>query len=123
MAPPELARHAPGLDVFKPFKIGLLPIFRHEIGAAVAHGGQRRLRQRLGVDIPLIGEARLQHRVRAVAVRHGVDIVDDLREQPALVHHRHDARARLEAVEAVERFDGEIKLRRRRNVRLEIWIV
>ena len=30
MAPPELARDAPGLDVLQPVEIGLLPILRHE---------------------------------------------------------------------------------------------
>ena len=109
MAPPQLPRNTPGLDILQPLEIGLLPILRHEIGAAVAHGGQRRLGQRLGVDIPLVGEARLQHRVRAVAMRHGMDIVGDFGEQSALVHHRHDARARLETVEPVERLDRRVE--------------
>ena len=34
MAPPELARDAPGLDVLHPVEIGLLPVLRHELGRA-----------------------------------------------------------------------------------------
>ena len=30
MAPPELARDAPGLDVLHPLEIGLFPVLRHE---------------------------------------------------------------------------------------------
>ena len=30
MTPPELTRHAPGLDILQPLEIGLLPILRHE---------------------------------------------------------------------------------------------
>ena len=39
----------------------------------VAHRLDRRLRQRLGVHVPLIGQKRLDDRARAVAVRHGVN--------------------------------------------------
>ena len=38
-------------------------------------------------------------------MRHRVGVRLDLREQPALLQHRDDALARLEAVEAVERQD------------------
>ena len=34
MAPPELARDAPRLDVLHPVEIGLLPVLRHELGLA-----------------------------------------------------------------------------------------
>ena len=41
VAPPELARDAPGLDVLHPVEIGLLPVLRHEDGAALAHRRDR----------------------------------------------------------------------------------
>ena len=41
----------------------------------------RGLRQRLGVDIPLVGEERLDHDARAVAMRHHVRVRLDLVEQ------------------------------------------
>ena len=54
----------------QPFEIGLLPVLRHEPGPALAHRRERRLGQRLGVDVPLVGQPRLDDRVGAVAVRH-----------------------------------------------------
>src|SRR6202012_588909 len=56
MPPPELARNAPRLDVLEPVEVGLLPALRHELSLAPADRVNRRTSQRLGVDIPLIGE-------------------------------------------------------------------
>ena len=81
MAPPELARDAPRLDVLHPVEIGLLPVLRHEVGLALAHRGDGVDRQRLGVDVPLVGEERLDHHVGAVAVRHHVRVRLDLVDQ------------------------------------------
>ena len=56
-------------------------ILRDEDGAPALDRLDRRLRQRLGVDIPLIGEPGLDHRARAVAMRHHqrmrLDLVDE----------------------------------------------
>ena len=82
MAPPDLARDAPGLDIVHPIEERRLPLRRHEHGLALAHRGDRRLRQRLGVDVPLIGEKRLEHRAGAVAVRHHMRRRLDLVEKP-----------------------------------------
>ena len=82
MAPPDLPRNAPGLDVLHPVEEGRFPLLRHEHGLALAHRRDRRLRQRLGVDVPLIGEERLEHRAGAVAVRHDVLRRLDLVDQP-----------------------------------------
>ena len=86
MAPPDLPRDAPGLDVLHPVEERRFPLRRHEHGFALAHGGDRRLRQRLGVDVPLIGEKRLEHGAGAVAVRHDMrrrlDLVDEAAQPP-----------------------------------------
>ena len=101
MAPPELARDAPGLNVLEPFEIGLLPVLRDEEGLALAHRRERGLSQRLGVDVPLVGEPGLDDGVGAVAVRNGVRVRLDLL-QPALGGHQaDDALARLETIDAV----------------------
>ena len=80
VTPPQLARDAPWLDVFHPVEIGRLPVLRHEVGLALAHGGDCRLGQFCCVDVPLLGQIRLDHHVGAVAVRHrigdGLDLVD-----------------------------------------------
>src|SRR5690606_955762 len=66
MAPPELARDAPGLDVLHPVEIGLFPMLRHELGPPGPHRLDRRPGQDLGVDIPLVGEERLDRNTAPV---------------------------------------------------------
>src|SRR5271155_2998709 len=56
VTPPELARNAPGLDILQPLEVGLFPVFRDEAGLAQPYRLQGRLRQSLGVDIPLLGQ-------------------------------------------------------------------
>ena len=102
MAPPELARDAPRLDVLHPVEIGLLPVLRHERGLAVAHRVDGAHCERLGVDVPLVGEERLDHHGRAVAVRHHVRVRLDLVEQARRLQPLDDRLARGEAVDAVE---------------------
>jgi hypothetical protein len=41
MAPPQLARDAPVLDVFQPLVVGGRPVFRHELDLAAAHDVER----------------------------------------------------------------------------------
>src|SRR3546814_1890014 len=50
--------------------------------------------------IPLIGEPRLDHHARAIAIRRLDDAILDALEQAGLVEQRHDALARREPVEA-----------------------
>ncbi len=47
----------------------LLPAARHDFDRARSHRRHRRSGQRLGVDIPLVGQPRLDHRAGAVAHR------------------------------------------------------
>ena len=68
MAPPQLPRHAPGLDVLEPVEPGLRPSLRHDPDVALLHGLKRWKRELGGVDVPLIGEPRLDHHARPVAV-------------------------------------------------------
>ena len=66
--PPQLARHAPRLDILQPVEAGLLPassgtiLIAPERTASIAG-----LRERRGIDIPLVGQPRLDHHARAVA--------------------------------------------------------
>ena len=122
MAPPELARDAPGLDVLHPVEIGLLPALRDDCGPPFAHAGDRGLGQRLGVHVPLVGQERLDRHAAAVAVRDGMRVLLRLLDQLALLHHRDDALARGEAVEPVERVDRLGKLRRSGHVLQEIRV-
>ena len=100
MAPPELARDAPGLDVAHPLEIGVLPPRGHEADAAGLHRFDRGLGEGLGIDVPLVGQPRLDDRARAVAVGHGVDVRLHLLDQALGLQIGKHARARLHPVEA-----------------------
>ena len=76
---------------------------RHEHGLAFAHRLDRRLRQRLGVDVPLIGEKRLEHRAGTVAVRHDMARRFDLVEKTCGFQSLDDFLPRHEAIETVQR--------------------
>ncbi len=69
VTPPQLAADAPGLDVFHPVEEGLLPALRHDFDCAALHGFDRLLRQRFGIDIPLVGQPGFDHHAAAVAER------------------------------------------------------
>ena len=78
MAPPELARDAPRLDVLHPAEELLAPALGHELHAAVARRRDRRLGELLGVGVPLLGQERLDRHAAAIAVGHGVGVRLDL---------------------------------------------
>ncbi len=63
------------------------------------------------VDVPLVGEPRLDHRAGTVAMRHDVEMRLDLIEKPALFHHLDDALPRVEAVETIKFPDRRSELR------------
>ena len=69
VAPPELARDAPGLDVLEPVVIGLLARLGDDLGAPVAHRVEGGANDLLGIDEPLVGEHRLDDHLGAVAER------------------------------------------------------
>ena len=103
VAPPELAGHAPGLDVLEPIEIGLLPVLRDELGLAVAHRGERGLSERLGVDVPLVGQPRLDDRHSSGRRAGPCGRAARFSGAGPRRHHRDDALARVEAIEAIER--------------------
>ena len=67
MAPPQLPRYAPVVDVVHPFEIGLGPAFGDEARRAVFHGGHGRFGQGANLHIPLIGQVRLYGGAGALA--------------------------------------------------------
>jgi hypothetical protein len=102
VAPPELARDAPRLDVLHPVGVDLRPPLGHEARPAVAHGLERRVGHALYFEEPLLGHERLDDPLAAVAVRHLVAVLLHLADQAELLERGHDLLARLEAVEAGE---------------------
>ena len=107
MAPPELARDAPVLDVVEPVEIGVLPVVRHEADAAAFDGLDRRLRDARPaagaavvellareVDEPLVGQEGFDDGAAAIAPRHLELVIDDLLDQAARVDRLAFVRAR-----------------------------
>ena len=103
MAPPELARNAPGLDVAHPGEERVLPLLRHEHCLAGLHRLDRRLRQHFSVAVPLHRQQRLDRHAAAIAVRHLMRVSLRLRQQAEPLELRHNRLARCASVHAVER--------------------
>ena len=78
MAPPQLARDTPGLDVLEPVIPGLGPAFGNDPDCTRAGCFDDRLYQCRGVDIPLIGKPWLDHHTRPVAIGGGDRSILDL---------------------------------------------
>src|SRR3546814_12485703 len=62
VAPPQLARDAPVLDIFQPLAVGGGPVFRDEFQLARIDRGQPLLGQTFHAHEPLVGEHRLDRR-------------------------------------------------------------
>ena len=82
MAPPQLTADAPVVYVLHPVEKGLLVLLGSEADGFLAvgpglHGGDGFVRQRLNLDEPLRGKARLDHSFAAVAVADVVGVVLD----------------------------------------------
>ncbi|MNT00926.1 hypothetical protein D3C72_1353740 [compost metagenome] len=102
MAPPELTRDAPGLDVAQPFEIDLLIALGLEDRVAVLDRLQRRLSQGVGVNVPLVRQPRLDNHARAVAVRDDVLGRFDLAQPVLFLGAGDDGLSRGEAVQIVK---------------------
>ena len=106
VAPPQLARDAPILDIVQPLVVGVDPVLGVELDLAGAHAFQCLLgdgfafRARLAHrDEPLVGEHRLDHHAGAVAARHFEFVLFGLLEQAECLKVGHDLFARFKAVE------------------------
>ena len=100
VAPPQLTRDAPVLQIAHPRKIHVLVVFRHELDVAILHCFDGRFGQTLYGDKPLIGEQRLDNVAGAVAIGQGVIDRLDLLQQPGSLHVGDQALARFETVQA-----------------------
>ena len=100
VAPPELAADAPVLDVAHPGEVHVLVLLGHELDTAVFHGGDGVFGQRLGADVPLVGQPGLDDGAGAVALRYFQRVVVDLLEQAHGLELGDDGLARGEAVHA-----------------------
>ena len=111
VAPPQLARDTPVLDIVEPLVVGVGPVFRHHLDFAIRDFFQRDFGNRLAGkvrafrrglahrDEPLVGQHRLDHHAGTVAARHhqfvrldgfqqalGVEVGDDLLAGGEAIH-------------------------------------
>ena len=69
MPPPQLAGNAPVLNVAHPGKIKVFVLLRHKFDVAIFHGFDGWFGEFLGVDVPLVGQPRLDNHAGTVAAR------------------------------------------------------
>ena len=100
MAPPQLAGDTPVLNVAHPAEVHVLVLLGHKLDAAVFNRSNRRLGQRLGGDVPLVGQPRLDDDAGAVAFGHLEGVWLNLLKQAKGVEVFDDLLARVEAVHA-----------------------
>ena len=102
MAPPQLARNAPVLEVVHPGEVGVGPAGRVELDLAALDDLGRALLELVHGNEPLLGKPGLQRGVAAVAVHDGVVQLLDVVEQAVLVEPLDDGLATLVAAHAAE---------------------
>src|SRR5690606_5694921 len=95
VAPPQLARDAPVLDVVHPVQVDAGEAFRDEAQLAGARDLGRRLGQRLHLDEPLGRDQRLDHRLAALAGVDGMGVRLLAAQQARLAEVRDHASAHL----------------------------
>lgn len=110
VAPPQLARDAPVLDVVQPLVVGVDPLLGHQLDLAALHRVQRHLGDRAAGearaiggrlahgDEPLVGQHRLDDDAGAIAARHHQRVLLHLGQQAQRFQVHHDALAGFEAV-------------------------
>ena len=81
MAPPELAADTPVLNIFKPYAISRLILFRHEADEIVHHGLERNIGKMLHADEPLEAQTGLDDHFGALAVANLISVVLNLFHQ------------------------------------------
>ena len=102
VAPPQLARDAPVLEVVHPGEVGLRPALGVELDLAVLDDLGGRPLELVDGNKPLLREPGLKRGVAAVAVHDRVLEVLNVVEKAVLVEPLHDCLARLVAVHAGE---------------------
>ena len=98
VAPPELARDAPVLNVFQPVEVDLLEALGDDLGAALAHGGHGKLGEGLGLYEPLLGHQGLDHLAAALADAHAHAVRLGLHQQTLALKVGEDSLARRKAL-------------------------
>src|SRR5262245_15549507 len=100
MPPPQLPRDAPRPNVVHPVVVRLRPTPRDDPDLSRAYRGRRFAREGLDVDVPLLGDERLDDGLAAITDADGVAIGLDAFDEAQRLHVLDDLLARLEAVEA-----------------------
>ena len=100
LAPPQLARDAPVLDVLHPVAVGVLVFFGHEADRVLHDGLRRRFGQLPHREEPLHREFRLDGHARALRIAHVVGIILGLLQQAGFRQVAFDLSADVETIHA-----------------------
>ena len=103
MAPPDLARDVPVADAFQPIHVHGFPTVGQNAQLAAAQHVERLIGERAHAHEPLVGQARLDHGVAAVAVTHRVGVGLDLHQRSRRLEQRDDGGAGLGTIQPRQR--------------------
>src|ERR1700756_5279540 len=101
VAPPQLARDAPVMDVAHPLEIGATVVLRDELDLPLLDHFNRPVGQRLDLYEPLRREPRLDDAATALALRQGDDIILGAHEEAAALQILEHTLPSLEAVQSL----------------------
>src|SRR5581483_4000324 len=101
MAPPELARDAPVLDVLEPMVVGGGPVLRYELHLAAGDHREAVPRHAVHLHEPLLGEHRLHDSVATIGARYSQLVWLLRNEQILFLEIIEDPLSSLEALEAL----------------------
>ena len=111
MAPPQLPRDAPVVNVRHPVHVRLLVHGRRELDMPLFHGGDGFVGERLNFEEPLHGQPRLDHGAAALRGGDGKRVVLDLDQQAKCVEVGDDAFSRHIPIHAVIGRSGQVDMR------------
>src|SRR5262245_47762432 len=82
MAPPDLSRDAPRLNVAHPLEVNFLPALWNDLCVTRLDAGDGALCQFCGIYVPLVGQPGLRNDAATLGMRHGVRVGLDLGDKP-----------------------------------------
>ena len=103
MAPPDLPRNVPVANALQPVHVHGFPAVGQNAQLAATQHVECLVGEGAHTHKPLVGEARLDHGVTAVAMPHGVGMRLDLHERSRRLEHRHDRGAGHGAIQPRQR--------------------
>ena len=100
VAPPQLSRNAPGLDITHPVEVGFFPMFRHELCATLFDRSDSRGCKRRSIGIPLIGQKGFDRHPATISIGYRVGLLFNMVHEPQGLQVGDHTRTRFKPVQA-----------------------